>query len=95
MNRSHVRHRNWTAFARRATVGVLVLVGAACSDSPLTNSIGEIVCDIDDNLLSANLPPNAIPAISGPTMVGPDHISVDYMVDSDRVMARIAPFEVT
>jgi Protein of unknown function (DUF3179) len=85
MRTSPVRRQHRIALARGGMFGALVLIAAACGESPTTNRVGEIICDLDNDLLVASLAPNAIPAISGPTMVDPDDVSVDYMFDSDRV----------
>jgi hypothetical protein len=88
-----VRPPSRSAFAKGALFGGLLLVASACKDpqitNQVTNQIGDIVCDLDNDLLVASLAPNAIPAITGPVMVDPDDISVDYMLDQDRVLGVV------
>jgi hypothetical protein len=74
---------------RQALVLALVtLAPAACvgDRSPVLGSGGEVLCDVNQNLLFSSLPPDAIWAITNPIMVEPDAPGADYLVDSDRVL---------
>lgn len=64
---------------------VVGLSGACVSDSPLGQN-GDLLCDLDDRLLVSSLPPDAIRALTRPTMVAPDDPGASFLFDTDRVL---------
>ena len=74
-----------TAAGRGTVLGAIVVAFSACLDSPIMTD--GALCDLDSDLLSANRPPNAIPALTEPQMVEPDALSASYLLDDDRVTA--------
>ena len=77
-----------TAAGRGTVLGAIVVAFSACLDSPIMNADGAL-CDLDSDLLSANRPPNAIPALTEPQMVEPDALSASYLLDDDRVLGVV------
>ncbi len=73
--------------------GLIVASFAACGDETGTGVAGQPLCDLDTDLLSSNLPPNAIPALTEPPMVSPDDPTVDYLLDGDRVLGVVVDGE--
>ncbi|MGI9626159.1 MAG: DUF3179 domain-containing protein [Longimicrobiales bacterium] len=70
---------------RVVTTATLTLVALACGDNP-TATIGDVVCDLDPDLLISSVARDAIPALTAPTMVTPSDPGADYLVDTDRVL---------
>lgn len=68
-----------------AVAAGVAALGACLGDSPIQQN-GEALCDLDNNLLIASLPPNSIRALTEPTMVAPDDPGVDFLNDSDRIL---------
>ena len=84
--RTMAAHRMTLASA----VGVIVM--AACADdSPLTLGGDDevVLCDVDQSLLFSSLPPNAIPALTTPTMVDANDPETDYLFEEDRVLGVV------
>ena len=73
-----------------AAVGLIAL-GACGDDNPLTldgegGDGEEVLCDVDQSLLSSSIPPNAIPALTKLTMVEANDPEAGYLFDEDRVL---------
>ena len=66
----------------------LIGLGACSRDSPITLD-GEILCDVDQDLLVGSLPPNAIPALTTPTMVEANDPEAGYLLAQDRVLGVV------
>jgi hypothetical protein len=84
----------------RTVVGLaLVLPLAACSDLDTTNTtpapdpggrVGDAVCQLPDSLFAdGGLSANAIPALTGPRMVGPEDPGLGYLDDDSRVLGVV------
>ncbi len=65
--------------------GSAVWLASACAEAP-TAAVGDILCDLDPDLLYPVLARDAIPALTAPPMVAPDDPGADYLLDSDRVL---------
>lgn len=81
----------WGWSAARSGAAGLALAGAiACGGTP-TGSFQrpEITCDLNRDLLFSSLPPDAIPAVNGPEMVGPGEPEASYLRDDDRVLGVV------
>lgn len=59
---------------------------AGCGDETPTSTIGGTVCALNPDLLVVGAARGAIPALTEPGMVSPDHPDAAYLVDSDRVL---------
>lgn len=67
-----------------------VLASSSCiSGDPILDPLGEELCSLNPSLLSVDLPPDAIPALTQPTMVDPDSPDLLYLEDRDRVLGVV------
>lgn len=64
----------------------LVVMGSGCADESPTARIRGVVCDLNPELLISSLPPEAIPALTEPSMVASDSPEAEYLLESDRVL---------
>ena len=70
------------------------VTSAGCGDDPgLTDADGNLLCSLDPNLMFTSLPPEAIPALTQPEMVSPDHIEARYLNTFDRVLGVVVDGE--
>ena len=69
-------------------LGAAILLGG-CGETPFTNLSGEELCSLNPDLLTANLPPDAIPALTEPEMVAPNASGAQYLFDFDRVLGVV------
>lgn len=73
-----------------AVVMTAVLTGACGGDDPIgiddDDPDNDLVCDLNQDLLVSDVPPEFIPAITEPQMVTVDEPGATYLEDSDRVI---------
>ncbi len=82
--------KGWRAAGGGALFGGVILLLGACGDeSSGTSLAGNAECDLDRDLLVQNLAPNAIPAVTYPTIVSANDPAVDYLSDEDRVLGVV------
>ena len=75
---------------RSALVLATALLAGACDDSVGPVNQGRLeVCDLPQDLLWASLPPDAIPALTLPDMVGAEDDDAAYLFDFDRVLGVV------
>ncbi len=60
----------------------------ACGDSGV-DPPRNLVCDLPGELFSSSLPPDAIPALSDPVVVGPNDPGAAYLTDDARVLGVV------
>jgi hypothetical protein len=82
--RSDRAHRGRTQERSLLVVLSLVTAGACGEEAPTT--VRNLSCDLNTDLLVSRVAPDAIPALSEPEMVSPDHPDAGYLLDSDRVL---------
>lgn len=72
----------------------LVLTG--CGDDGPTvpqETLDSAICTLDESVLWSSLPPNAIPALNEPSMVGPFDPGAEYLRAGDRVLGVVVDGE--
>lgn len=70
----------------------LTLVVAACGDDGPTvprETLDAAICELDERVLRSSLPPDAIPALNEPAMVGPSDARAEYVRAGDRVLGVV------
>lgn len=84
----------WRKTARTAAVmAALVTLGACDEDSTVAGVRETTLCDLNDDLLVSSLAPDAIPAVTEPTMVSPADDRASYLFDTDRVLGVVVDGE--
>ena len=93
--RMMMRSRSWTP----ATAALALLLGA-CGDEAIVGNTGSPTgdedpvsvdgpCSVDPDLLVSSVPPDAIPALTLPSMVSPDDPGAEYLDDDSRVLGIV------
>lgn len=72
-----------------AVLALTLLTAVACGDGRIMGPSGEVVCNLNNDLLFASLPPEAIPALTEPPMVAPDDPGAAYLRELDKVLGVV------